>query len=429
MDNHERSTLEQILAMLHGLIGRDDAKDDFRPDLSFVSDRPDSSGTETLIFPSRIFAEPENEKRPPASAEGTEKEKPDEDRREGRFLKFTDKELQKMASYFKKDYLIHAGEVAHIRQKENGTFEIRYRRNGRDISRSGKTIEIAKARFMAALVTPTEKQRKKKVRFSQYTLNWMASVKKNETKPITYTSYLLVLNHYAFPYFGKTEMKEIHPMLVQNFMNELIEHDTYRTAELLFSILKQVFDFAVAEDVIPKSPMAPLRKPRYEKQNGTALTKEEEKTFILRCLRGGKFGIAYLIILYTGIRRAEYQTIELSEEWITVVTAKSRRGLPAKKRRIPITPMLRKYLNLLDGGLPVISLDKLTHRFPDFAPGHHLHELRHTFITRAQECGIPRELVSLWAGHRADNTMTPNVYTHFSDEFQLSEAKKFLYEV
>ena len=150
MDNHERSTLEQILNLLHGLIGRDDAKADFRPDLSFVSDCPDSSGTETLIFPSRIFAEPENEKSPPASAEGTEKEKPDEDRREGRFLKFTDKELQKMASYFKKDYLIHAGEVAHIRQKENGTFEIRYRRNGRDISRSGKTIEIAKARFMAA---------------------------------------------------------------------------------------------------------------------------------------------------------------------------------------------------------------------------------------------------------------------------------------
>lgn len=62
MDNHERSTLEQILAMLHGLMGRDDAKADFRPDLSLVSDRPDSSVTETLIFPSRIFAEPENEK-------------------------------------------------------------------------------------------------------------------------------------------------------------------------------------------------------------------------------------------------------------------------------------------------------------------------------------------------------------------------------
>ena len=51
MDNHERSTLEQILNLLHGLIGRDDAKADFRPDLSFVSESPDSSETETLVFP------------------------------------------------------------------------------------------------------------------------------------------------------------------------------------------------------------------------------------------------------------------------------------------------------------------------------------------------------------------------------------------
>ena len=89
--------------------------------------------------------------------------------------------------------------------------------------------------------------------------------------------------------------------------------------------------------------------------------------------------------------------------------------------------MLKKFLYLFDDGLPVISGDKLTQRFPDFAPGHHLHELRHTFITRAQECGIPRELVSLWAGHKADNTMTSNVYTHFSDEFQLQEIQKFDY--
>ena len=37
MDNHERSTLEQILNLLHGLIGRDDAKADFRPDLSLCT--------------------------------------------------------------------------------------------------------------------------------------------------------------------------------------------------------------------------------------------------------------------------------------------------------------------------------------------------------------------------------------------------------
>lgn len=71
--------------------------------------------------------------------------------------------------------------------------------------------------------------------------------------------------------------------------------------------------------------------------------------------------------------------------------------------------------------------DRLTKHFKSLCPAHHLHELRHTFITRCQECGVPREVVSVWAGHAADNTMTSNVYTHFSEEFLLAEAKKVDY--
>ena len=41
MDNHERGTIEQILNLLHGLLGRDDAKADYRPELTFVPDNPD----------------------------------------------------------------------------------------------------------------------------------------------------------------------------------------------------------------------------------------------------------------------------------------------------------------------------------------------------------------------------------------------------
>lgn len=418
MDFHERSTLEQVLNLLHGLIGRDDAKSEYRPDLTFVQDKPE----DILAFP-ELRAK---EKSPPTTTGGSKKEK-SANERESCFLKFTNKELQKMAKYFKDDYLLHAGEIAHIRQKANGTFEIRYRRNGRNISKSGKTIEIAKARFMTALVSTDRK--KKKLRFQDYAIQWLENVKKPEVKSITFESYIQMLNVYAFPVFGKIKITEIRPMIIQEFLNRLTERNANRTAELLFVVLKQIFDFAVAEDIIPKSPMALLRKPRYEKQCGHALSKIEEKEFIQRCLNGGKFGIAYLVMLYTGIRRAEYQTLKISDQWITVITAKNRRGFSAKTRKIPIVPMLKKFLHLLDNELPVISADKLTHRFPDFCPGHHLHELRHTFITRAQECGIPREVVSIWAGHRADNTMTSNVYTHFSDDFQISEAQKFLYEV
>ena len=46
MDNHERGTIEQILNLLHGLLGRDDAKTDYRPTLTFVPDNPDG----VLVF-------------------------------------------------------------------------------------------------------------------------------------------------------------------------------------------------------------------------------------------------------------------------------------------------------------------------------------------------------------------------------------------
>ncbi|MBQ8725495.1 MAG: hypothetical protein IJY84_00090 [Clostridia bacterium] len=62
-------------------------------------------------------------------------------------------------------------------------------------------------------------------------------------------------------------------------------------------------------------------------------------------------------------------------------------------------------------------------------PTHHLHELRHTFITRCQEVGIRREIVSLWAGHVADTSITSTVYTHLekNEQIQLDEIKKFNY--
>ena len=71
----------------------------------------------------------------------------------------------------------------------------------------------------------------------------------------------------------------------------------------------------------------------------------------------------------------------------------------------------------------------LTNHFKDISPKHHLHDLQRTFITRAQECGIRREIVSLWAGHKADNSITTTVYTHFQErsELQLQEIEKYNY--
>lgn len=65
-------------------------------------------------------------------------------------LLFDNKEIQKMPKEFRR--LFRAGKVtAHIRKKENGSYEIRCTVNKIPVSSCGKTLASAKERFIAKL--------------------------------------------------------------------------------------------------------------------------------------------------------------------------------------------------------------------------------------------------------------------------------------
>lgn len=64
--------------------------------------------------------------------------------------------------------------------------------------------------------------------------------------------------------------------------------------------------------------------------------------------------------------------------------------------------------------------------FKKLCPNHTLKDLRHTFTTRARECGIDNEVVAVWTGHSLGN-ITSSVYTHFSNKFMQEQAKKLNY--
>jgi integrase len=73
------------------------------------------------------------------------------------------------------------------------------------------------------------------------------------------------------------------------------------------------------------------------------------------------------------------------------------------------------------------NMNTVSTRMKRLFPEHHLHELRHTFVSRCKECGVMSEVVSIWAGHSLSGTITSTVYTHYSDDFQLKEAEKVIY--
>lgn len=344
------------------------------------------------------------------------------------FCKFTDKELAKMPKFFRTDYKLKGGTAAHIRQKPNGTFEIRYRRNGFNISVSSKNLGEAKERFIQALCAAKTDAMNDKTFFGQYATQWLEVVKKPQVKENTWNNYIYTLKTYVFPKFGKMRLRDIKPTDVQKLLNGLEAKGLQRSVENVYTILKPIFDFAVAEDLLVKNPMAIIRKPKYETKHGKAFTVQEERDFVAKCISGkSPCRYAYILMIFTGIRRSELASAEISPQWVTVVTAKGRKGEAPKKRKIPVSPMLMPFLPFMTKENLTVREDTLTREISKFIEGHHLHELRHTFITRCQECGISRELTSVWAGHKADNTMTSNVYTHFSEEFQIGEIQKLRY--
>lgn len=359
----------------------------------------------------------------------------EEKSKENGIIKFNEEEILKMPKPFRP--LFRACKVnAHVRKRPDGYYEVRCQIDNQSITASSKVLYEAKAKFivkLAELRAPTQRApQTSKVIFKNYYNRWLETVKKPYVKEDTYKRlYVQASNAYILPKFGDRDIRTIKSLELQEFINVFTETERFRTAQKVHQILSSFFEYAVNDEIINRSPMAKIKVAYYEQKHGVPVTRDEEAAFI-RELKNSPtvYAQAYAFIIYTGLRRSELASAVVDDKWVTVTTAKQRKGKSEKIRRIPISPMLKNVMPLIDVAQIVkVMPGVLTKHVKDFFPNHHLHDLRHTFITRCQECGIQREIVSLWAGHAADSSITSTVYTHleqYSDN-QIAEMQKFSY--
>jgi len=359
----------------------------------------------------------------------------EEKSKENGIIKFNEEEILKMPKPFRP--LFRACKVnAHVRKRPDGYYEVRCQIDNQSITASSKVLYEAKAKFivkLAELRAPTQRApQTSKVIFKNYYNRWLETVKKPYVKEDTYKRlYVQASNAYILPKFGDRDIRTIKSLELQEFINVFTETERFRTAQKVHQILSSFFEYAVNDEIINRSPMAKIKVAYYEQKHGVPVTRDEEAAFIRELKNSPTVNAqAYAFIIYTGLRRSELASAVADDKWVTVTTAKQRKGKSEKIRRIPISPMLKSILPLIDVEKVVkVTPGVLTKHVKDFFPNHHLHDLRHTFITRCQECGIQREIVSLWAGHAADSSITSTVYTHleqYSDN-QIAEMQKFSY--
>ena len=349
-------------------------------------------------------------------------------------LLFTEKETSKMPKQFRK--LFKTNKVrAHVRKRTDGLYEIRCMIDLKPITAVSKYLETAKEKFIEKLKNVVAIEVQVNISdgtdFCTYIEQWMETAKKPHVKESTYKDYVQTVKTNIKPAFQDRTLESLTYSELQAFITKYQGDGKNRTAKKIYQLLSSLFDAAVADRLVPISPMLKVKLAHYETESGVPFTREEERQLLEDFKREPTlYRQAFVFMLYTGVRRAELASVVIENDWIHLVTAKQRKGFKEKLRSLPIPPMLQQVLPFINvDEIVKINPHLLTKHLHKQFENHHCHDLRHTFITRAQECKIPREYVSLWAGHKADNSITSNVYTHLEQnkELQVEEMQKFHY--
>ena len=348
------------------------------------------------------------------------------------FVEFTPKEILQMPKLIQR-LIVLDKKRCRLRTRASGenstTYQIRYRRDGYDVTACGKTIELAKANFLnkikKAKPKPKIKDGEIPETFHAFAMHYFTTKRIRLVVEDTYKKDLSRYNLHLKPFFKETPIAKITLSQCQRLIDDVTNEKKFKTADELYSLMNSIFKFAIDNHLIVHNPCSAVIREAYEKETSLALTKDEERVLLEQSHVEPLFELAFALALYTGLRPNELKTARIDGEFIIAVNSKRKRkgkttARVVEYKRIYICDRLRAYLA---NGLPALpSPQLLRRRIKSALPNHILKDLRKTFNSRCKELGVSEHARKYFMGHALDKVDA--TYTNFSDEYLLKEGKK-----
>lgn len=343
-------------------------------------------------------------------------------------LAFTEKEIEKMPKTFRKEFRTNGCTARVYKRLSRNTYvyDIMYRRNGYRVIVTDTNLESAKKRFIEKLETAQVIVKKKPTSlpstFHSFAMYHFENFRKKKVKEATYINDMSRYKKYLKPYFEEKSLIKITSLECQDLIENISASGKGKTAEEIFSLMSIIFKAAIAHNLLAKNPLDIVVYQKHERKHGKALTKAEEKK-LLDATKGTEYQIMFAIALYTGMRPNEFESAKREGDFIVAINSKRKNG-KIEYKRIPITPMLKPYME----DVTEITFYKpytLREKFNAILPKHILYDLRTTFYSRCTECGITEVAQKLFVGHSLGEL--GNAYTDVSDEYLIKEGNKLKY--
>lgn len=280
--------------------------------------------------------------------------------------------------------------------------------------------------------------------------NWLNEWIENTVKPTvkirTYEKYGRIINKQIVPKLGEYELNDLTATTLQTFTADLSIRYSTNTVNGIVAVIRSSLERACQIGLTDRQFADSIKRPKIvEKQVECFSVAEQKKieNFILQSNKDKLFGI--ILCLYTGLRIGEllalkWEDIDFNKSLISITkachdswengkyvkkidtpkTATSKRLIPIPKQLLQPLKSIRKRCKsdmvVSSDSIDQISIRSYQRTFELILkklkiPHKGFHALRHTFATRAIECGMDVRTLSEILGHK-NSTITLNRYTH-----------------
>mgnify|MGYP005757870123 CR=1 FL=1 len=282
---------------------------------------------------------------------------------------------------------------------------------------------------------------------------WLDNYIKPNAKERTYMRYVQLIRTHIGTNLGDIDVNELTPITLQAFVTKLLNSGNHKTAKglsanyvnMVISVIQNSLKTAYLVGITNEYTANKIKRPKTKEKQIECFSCQEQKQIENYVLNSGKdklFGI--VLCLYTGLRIGELLALTWNDidfgkgllfvsktchdgnngiNHIRIIdspkTVHSNRIIPLPKQILSLLKCVKKrseceYI-VADGEKPVFvrsyqrTFEFLLKKLKISHKG--FHSLRHTFATRAIECGIDVKTLSELLGHK-NATITLNRYTH-----------------
>lgn len=294
--------------------------------------------------------------------------------------------------------------------------------------------------------------------YKQWLNEWLDKSIQPIKKLRTYQKYCDIAQQFLIPELGEYEIEYLSVTVLQNFISDLVDKYSTNTVNGIITVLKISLQQAERTGAAQRQCAVTVQYPKYENKKIRCFSPEEQRIieqYIIRTRNYKLYGI--LLCLYTGLRVGELLALQWNDidlcngfvcvsktchdsweqgRYIKIIdTPKTR----SSERIIPIPDTLIPYLmEMKEYGLGQFvicgpngedisirsyqrSFELLLNRIN--IPHKGFHSVRHTFATRAIECGMDVKTLSEILGHK-NPAVTLKIYVHSLMDYKSAMINK-----